>query len=457
MKKLLALLLTLVMAFSVLSGCSSGDTASNEAAPNEAASNEEASYEEASNETESKGGEVTELTYWTFNELHTEMYDFGEKAYNEKYPDAPVKLTAEVYPNAEMHNKLLIALQSNTGAPDIVDININFFANFLQGDDIQLVDLTDIVTPVLEHSVKSRFDIYAKDGKYYGLPTHVGATVVYYNKEITDKAGVDIDAIETWDDYIEAGKLVLEKTGVPMTAFEVTNQRPFWPLIVQRGGDYLNPDGSVALDSEINIEVLEFMHKMMYEDKIAIAMPGGNTTVEEFWTFMNNGGIASLIMPSWFMSRFLNYMPDLAGKIYIRPMPVFEEGDPRTVCIGGTATSITKQCKDIDIAKKVVTEAKLTKEANINIWETLAFDPVRVDVWDDEALLKPMEYFGNESFFEIMAPYVADAPSPVNAELSSAAQDLVISNVMYDALVEQSATPAEALKAAADELRAMEE
>ena len=191
--------------------------------------------------------EVTELTYWIFNELHADMYDFAEKAYNEKYPDAPVKLNGEVYPNAEMHNNLLIALQSNTGAPDIVDINLNFFSNFLQGD-IQLAELNDIVEPELDNLVQSRLDIYAKDGKYYGLPTHIGATVVYYNKEITDQAGVDIDAIETWDDYIEAGKQVLDKVGVPMTAYEVSNQRPFWPLIVQSGGDYLAADGSVALD-----------------------------------------------------------------------------------------------------------------------------------------------------------------------------------------------------------------
>ena len=200
-----------------------------------------------------------------------------------------------------MHNNLLIALQSNTGAPDIVDINLNFFSNFLQGD-IQLAELNDIVEPELDNLVQSRLDIYAKDGKYYGLPTHIGATVVYYNKEITDQAGVDIDAIETWDDYIEAGKQVLDKVGVPMTAYEVSNQRPFWPLIVQSGGDYLAADGSVALDSDVNIKTLEFMHKMMFEDEIAIAMPG-NTTVEEFWTFMNNGGMASLICPSWFMSK----------------------------------------------------------------------------------------------------------------------------------------------------------
>ena len=48
-------------------------------------------------------------------------------------------------------------------------------------------------------------------------------------------------------------------------------------------------------------------------------------------------------------------------RFYIRPMPVHKEGDPRTVGIGGTATSVTKQSEALDIAKKVVAEAKLTK------------------------------------------------------------------------------------------------
>ena len=63
-----------------------------------------------------------------------------------------------------------------------------------------------------------------------------------------------------------------------MTIFEVSNQRPFWPMIVQHGGDYLNADGSVALDSETNIEVLEYMQSMFFDDGIVEAAPGGDTS-----------------------------------------------------------------------------------------------------------------------------------------------------------------------------------
>ena len=67
-----------------------------------------------------------------------------------------------------------------------------------------------------------------------------------------------------------------------------------------------------------------------------------------------------------------------------------------------------------------------------------------------------MSYFYNESFFKIMGEYMDGCPSPVNAGLSVAAQDLVNNTVMYSVFVDGSQTPAEALKAAAEELRAQQ-
>lgn len=70
-------------------------------------------------------------------------------------------MSLEFYPVTEMHNKLLIALQSGVGAPDIVDINLTWWSNFMQGD-IQLVPLNDIVEPELDHMVSSRLSYIPK-------------------------------------------------------------------------------------------------------------------------------------------------------------------------------------------------------------------------------------------------------------------------------------------------------
>jgi len=435
-KKTFAAAAVLLLSLSlVLAGCTQGSDETGETTPGQ--------------------GEAVSLSLWTFQEQHKEYYEKTLALWNEQHPDKPIELTIDTYPNAEMHNKLLIALQSGVGAPDIADVNINFFQNFLKGD-IQLVELNDIIEPEIDQFVKSRFDIYSKNGKYYGIDFHVGATVVYYNKEILDQAGVDPDAIKTWDDYIEAGKKVTAATGKPMTAFEVTDQRPFWPMIVQRGSDYLDKDGKAILDNEINIRTLESMHDMIYKHQIAIPMPGGATASEEFFTFMNKGEMASLIMPMWYMSRFLSYMPDLEGKILVRPMPVWEEGDMRSAGMGGTGTAVTTQSKHQEIAKQFLAFAKLTKESNIRIWQELRFDPIRWDVWDAQELQEPDPYFSNEKVFNVLLDMKDEIVSPNMGELSAAAQDLVKSNVMFKALKEQSLTPAEALKEAADELRSLQ-
>lgn len=400
-------------------------------------------------------GVVTKLSLWTFQDIHKPFYIKTADMWNKANPDLPIELSVDVYPNAEMHNKLLIAIQSGVGAPDIADININFFSNFLKGD-IQLVELNKIIDLEKDKFVQSRFDIYSKNGKYYGICFHVGATVVYYNKEIIDRAGVNVDMIQTWADYEKAGKKVVAVTGKPMTAFEVTDQRPFWPMIIQRGSDYLDKNGNVILDNDINIKTLQAMQDMIYKDQIAIPMPGGTTGSEEFFAFMNNGGMASLIMPMWYMSRFLAYMPDLEGKVMVRPMPVWEEGNTRSAGIGGSGTAVMKQSKYQDEAVSFLGYVKLSKESNIRIWQELKFDPIRWEVWDSPELQQPDPYFNNEKVFSILLGMKDEIPSPNMGDLNSAAQVLVKSNVMFKVLKERTQTPEEALKEAADKLRSQQ-
>ncbi len=55
--------------------------------------------------------------------------------------------------------------------------------------------------------------------------------------------------------------------------------------------------------------------------------------------------------------------------------------------------------------------------------------------------------------FNVLVQMKDEIKSPSMTELSTAAQDLVNSSVMFKSLKDQSLTPEQALKAAADELR----
>ncbi|HLU23234.1 MAG TPA: ABC transporter substrate-binding protein, partial [Bacillaceae bacterium] len=334
------------------------------------------------------GGDVegaTELTYWTFAELHMDFFEDAVPRWNEENPDRPIKLVAETYPFDQMHNNLLMSLQSGKGAPDLADIEIGRFPNFLQGEP-QLLEMNEYVDPEIDNFVQSRFEIYGKDGKYYGMPTHVGASVIYYNKEIMDKAGVDIDSIVTWDDYVEAGKQVVEKTDAMMTTVHTGDYMTFWQMVNQQGSDWFDENGNLTVNTETNVNTLQFLYDLLYEHEIAELTPGGEPHAEEFYAYMNDGKAASVVMPLWYMGRFTDYMEDLRGKMVIRPMPAWEEGGNRSAGMGGTGTVVTNQTEHAELAKDFLAFAKLSKEANIKLWTVLGFDPPRWDVWEDEAV-----------------------------------------------------------------------
>jgi len=440
-KRVIALFLTLLLAATVLSACDGKTSSATDSS-------------DSTNQT-SDSSKTTTLTFWTFQNSHQEFMVDAVNTWNEQNPDRKIELEVGVYSYDDNHNNLLISLQSGTGAPDIVDIEIGRFANYLKGTP-QLVPLNDVIEPIKDKLIMSRFENYAKDGKYYGIDYHVGIPVIYYNTEICNRAGINIDDIRTWDDFVEAGKAVVEKTGIPMTTLEIQEHWSYYPLVTEAGGDWLAKDGSVILDSEQNIRVLQFLYDLMYVHKIAVPAPGGFHHAEEYYGFMESGGAASVWMPQWYMNRFTDYMPNLKGKIAIRPLPLWEENGSYAAGMGGTGTAVTNQCKDIELAKEFLAFSKLSVEGALKCWTLLGFDPLRWDVWEMDEMKAPnkfTDYFGTE-VFDMLVELRDKLPSINIADKFPNAQTLVQSSVVFKVLSEQSMTPEEALKAAAAELRA---
>jgi arabinosaccharide transport system substrate-binding protein len=395
-----------------------------------------------------------ELTFWTFQEIHTQFMQGQLDRWNAD-PDKPkITLDMQVYPYEDMHNKLTIALQTGEGVPDIVDIEINKFANYL-GSDIQLAPLNEYIEPEKDNLVMSRFENYAKDGNYYGIDYHIGATVMYYNAELLSQAGIDYTTIKTWDDYHEAGKKFLEATGKPMTTWETIDCWNIYPLVNQHGGDWLTPDNEVIMDSQVVIDTLTFMQSML-KDGTAVAAPGGGHHEEEYYGWMNAEGAASVVMPFWYLGRFNNYMPDLKGKMKVAPLPLWADGGHKSAQMGGTGTAVPKMSPHVELAKEFLSYAKLSYEGNIELWTLLAFDPIRMDVYDAEELTQTnqyFEYFGDD-IFTVLSSVLDDIPNTNITNMYPAAADIVKTQMAYD-LVIGMGDPAEIAHNCAEELRAL--
>lgn len=386
----------------------------------------------------------TPIVLWTFMELHAPYYEEMAKKWNEKNPDRKIKLTVNVFPYEDMHTKLGIALQSGKGAPDLADIEISRYANFLKGD-IGLIPLNNVIEPEIPYTVKSRFDIYSKDGNYYGIDFHVGAVVTFYNKEIMDQAGVNIDSIVTWDDYAKAAKQVLTKTGVPMTTVEFTDHWNIWPMLVQSYKDYVTPNGKIEINSPEMLKIMSFWQNMIKEGT-AVVSPGGFVHSEDYYGFMNNSGAASLTMPLWYMNRFTQYMPDLKNKITMKPMPVWDSKSAKSAGLGGTGTAVTKYSKNQDLAKDFLVYAKLSEEGNIEIWRQLGFDVMRTSLWTSDIMKEENQfttYFINNPY-DVLNQIGSDIPSGYSYEKSPPVIIVLNSQISFQ-IFEEMKNPKETL------------
>jgi len=148
-------------------------------------------------------------------------------------------------------------------------------------------------------------------------------------------------------------------------------------------------------------------------------------------------------------------MPDLKGKIIIRPLPIWEKGGARSCGMGGTGTVVTIQSKNKELAVKLLDFAKLSKEGAIKTWTVLGFDPIRWDVWDAPEMKadnKFTDYFG-KGIFSMLLSIKSEIPGTMITDKYPAAIDLLKKNVCFKVLSNQSQTPEQALKEAADELR----
>ena len=392
-KKVLAALLCAAMVGTTLAGCGSSGSDSG---------SDDSAKQTGKKEMDVEGDDVTTLNVWTFIENHQDFYtDMAEK-WNEENPDRKVKLVLSNMAYDDMHNKLSLALESGEGAPDVVDIELGKFPAFMTGN-IGLKDLTDAIAPYKDNVVQSRLDLYSKDGKCYGLPTHVGTTVAFYNTEALEAAGIDYTTIKTWDDFKEAGIKYHDATGKTFAAAETTAQWTLNLMLAQKGGSYLKEDGSLDVNNDKMVEVLQCMKDM--QDAGALAtIAGGQPDNEEAYPLFNDGEVAAAIMPFWQTSRYLSYMTDLSGKVAIAAPPVFGDNDAvKTIGGGGTGTAVVASGENADLAADVFAFIKLSDEANVEVWNVLGFDPVNTEVWTQTDITENpdnqyVKYFNTKPF-----------------------------------------------------------
>lgn len=146
-----------------------------------------------------------------------------------------------------------------------------------QGGLVSLNDFPDGATYIEERAGDAAEQYKSEDGNYYQMPWKANPVMIFYNKDIFKKAGIDPEnpPLSTYDEFLETAQTLVDKGGVeaaiwpsPDSAF-FQSWFDYYPMfIAQTQGDALVEGGEAQFDSEEGLAVADFWSQI-YEQGLA--------------------------------------------------------------------------------------------------------------------------------------------------------------------------------------------
>lgn len=291
-------------------------------------------------EPEAADGPVTiTLAGWDF--ASTPEFQTLADAYHEANPDVTVEL--KEYPAGDDYDTALTADLSADAAPDVFIVkNLKNYITFTEGGT--LLDISDVAGEL--DPATGGLEPMAIDGVTYAVPYRQDSWLLYYNKELFKKAGVDEpDGSWTWDDYADAAEKLT--TGIDEKQVTGTYLHS-WQSTVQ-GFALAQSEGASLEDGDFSFLA------PYYERELALqedgAQPSFATVTTNELTYQAQFGTqkaAMMPMGSWYIGTLVAEQESGAAETFdwgLAPIPQLDEsttgtentpvtfGDPTTMGI----------------------------------------------------------------------------------------------------------------------------
>jgi arabinosaccharide transport system substrate-binding protein len=399
------------------------------------------------------------LTYWVFAKPHYEAYLKALPAFEAAHPGVHVDL--QLVSNDGLAARLQNAFLADLDVPDMVEIEISSSGTFFRGPlkDVGFADLTDRIhsTGLWDKMVHARFAPYTNRGRIFGLPHDVHPVQLAYRRDLVEAAGIDVNKIKTWDDFIRVGHQLTVPGQRYMIDLSDSGSDNLETMLFQRGGGYFDPEGHCILDNEAAVRTLcWYVPLVAGPHRIGNSLGWGQVLTKA----VEDGYVLFLICPDWRSKSFEQEIPRVAGKMALMPLPAVTPGGPRTSTWGGTMLGITKRCKDKDLAWALAMHFYLDKPQLAERFRQTNILPAMREAWNQAAFHELNPYYSNQPLgdtyarlaplvpFQYTSPFIATAKAKLGEALINCVQE-------YNAHPDRNLEPfaRAALKASADDVR----
>lgn len=378
-KRFLSLVLAGVMAAS-LAGCGGGGGT----AP-------------AANSTGGDGGTASELsgtiTIWSWDVALAHLEAEAAK-FQELHPG--VDFNFEEMGVSQVYSKITTCLQSGIGLPDVVSLEGEQMAKFGTKFPDKFVDFTgDIKT---EDFLPVKISECTVNDKIVAYPWDAGPCAMFYRTDIFEQAGIKAEDIVTWDDFIEAGKTVMDKTGVAMMPLATSRKdTTYRMMLMELGGFYFDEEGNTVVNSPESVRAMSMVQKI-YQAGITV----NDNSWDDFVAALSGNKIACVPEAVWLAGSIKDAAPDQAGKWGVMELPRFDKDvEAKGASNGGSVLAVPSSSKSKEAAVEFVKFAMTDKAGNEEGFSKYGLYPSYIPSLDSEIFNQGDDFFGGQKIYAL--------------------------------------------------------
>jgi len=243
-------------------------------------------------------------------------------------------------------DKIVVAM-ANGRAPDICEFGSTWMGRFMA--EGALLDVTDDFSDLKPEYMM--WEPATFNGRLYGLPWLTGTRVMFYNRALFRKAGLDADkGPETWQELMAAAEKIHDPAdgvfGFGMNAGEGhILYKKFMPFVWGNFGQIIDENGKFVFDSVQTRAALDFylnLKRFSYCEK--------QDLLDEAF---KQGKLGLAISGLWNFARYPVDAPKLDFGVALMPKPSKTHGFS-TSFLGGQVLALFKNCRNPAMAAKFI-------------------------------------------------------------------------------------------------------
>lgn len=342
--------------------------------------------------------------------------------FEKRFPDIKVKV--QQIPWTAAQEKLITAFASDN-TPDICQLGNTWIPQFASLNAITILDSfiskSEVVKP--EKFFPGIWETNIIDDKVYGIPWYVDTRLMFYRKDVFERAGF-VSTPKNWNELYNLCKRIREaqNTKDKFPIFIPTNEwNSFIIFGLQAGAKLLKEKNTRGnFSSKEFKEAFDFLIRFHKEN----LTPFGMMQVTNVYQAMAEEYISIYFSGPWNIPEFKKWMTgELADKWATAPMPGYKDEYPGVSLAGGSSLVIFNNSKHKNEVWKLI-EFLSEPDIQLKVYKVTNNLPAVIESWQDSTLANDvyMKAFYQQLQNVVSAPKIPEWEQIVFSKLQQYAE-----------------------------------